>query len=189
MRPGLEIEEVRDGLLIRSVRRGSVPFALLGAAVSGAVVFFLGGMYFHRPALIVMTFLAAIWGSSRWWRAVRAELRVTDAEMHAFAHARRGRGVNAHIRLISIRNLEYRAGGKSDKAEVPGGLYVQQRYEANCVLPDLDEDQVHRAIDAIHRRFPSIPILPAQKGTDLSGRDAVPLNLGSTGKVNSGAHP
>jgi hypothetical protein len=188
MKACLEIEELRDGLLIRSVRRGSVPLALLAAAIIGAVVFLAGQIYFHRPALVVITVLAAIWGSSRWWRAVRAELRITETGMHATAHTRRGRWMSREIRLVSVRNLEYRAPETAGKQELPGGLYVQQQWEANCVLPDLDEYQAQNAIDAIHRRFPTIPVLPSGAGREATGRSAPPLNISSAEKANSSAH-
>jgi hypothetical protein len=188
MVPRVEIEEIPDGLSIRSVRSGSMLYALFSAVVTGAVVYFLGRMYFHRPALIVLTILAATWGSSRWWRAVRVELRITRLEMQVIGHLWSGPSLNRHIPLASIRRLEYRPNLGEGESDRPSGLYVEQRWKSDCVLPHLDEGQTRQAIDAIYRRFPMIPILPEQKDRDLFGRDLITLDLGSTEKPDARAH-
>jgi hypothetical protein len=185
----LEIEEIPDGLLIRSVRGGSMLYALLGAAVTGVVVFFFARLYFHRPALIVLTILAAIWVSSRWWRTVRVELRITTVEMQVIGHLRSAHSLNRQIPLANIRYLDYRPHLGEDQSDKPGGLYVQQRWKSDCVLPHLDERQTRQAIDAIYQRFPMIPNPPQQGQRDLSGRDPVTLNLKSSGKANSIPNP
>jgi hypothetical protein len=185
----IEIEEIPDGLLIRSVRSGSALYALLSAVVTGAVVFFFARMYFHRPALLVLTVLAATWVSSRWWRTVRVELRMTEVEMQVIGHLRSGHSLNRHIPLANIRRLEYQPGLGENQADRPGGLYVEQRWKSDCVLPHLDERQTKQAIDAIYQRFPMIPISPQQRERDLFGLDPIKLNLKSSGKANSIPNP
>jgi hypothetical protein len=194
MKLGLEIEEVPEGLSIRSVRKGSVFYALLSAIVIGAFVFFMGRVYFHRPALLVLTALSAVWGSSRWWRAVRVELRVNNLEIQVIGHQRSVPGLNRIIPLSTIQRLEYRPGqehqpnkgeGESDS---PSGLYVEQRWKADCVLPHLNEQQTQEAIDAIYKRFPVIPILPPREGRDGSGRDVIRLNLDSPQNAHGSAN-
>jgi hypothetical protein len=188
MTASLEIEEIPYGLLIRSVRRGSVVYALLSAALAALIVFLLGRMYFHRPALIVLTVVAAIWGSARWWRAVKVELKVTDYEIQVIGHFRSGSNLNRHIPLSLIRRLEYRPDRAEGKSGLPGGLYVQQRWQADCVLPHLDEAQTQKAIDAIYRRFPTIPNLPNlpdQKARESVSRTTVTLDLGSPQKADA----
>lgn len=187
MTASLEIEETPEGLLIRSVRRGSVLYALLSGALCAAVVFLLGRMYFHRPALAVITVVAAIWGSARWWRTIRVELRITKLELQASAGWRVGYRFDLHIPLADIKRLVYRSNrGEADR---PGGLYVVHRWKADCVLPRLDEIQAQRAIDAIHRRFPMIPILPAQKEHDVPDRTVITLDLGSSKDQAPGRAP
>jgi hypothetical protein len=185
MVPRGEIEEIPDGLSIRSVRSGSMLYALFSAVVTGAVVYFLGRMYFHRPALIVLTILAATWGSSRWWRMVRVELRITRLEMQVIGHLRSDRSLNRHIPLASIRHLEYRPGRGDGESGQPAGLYVVQRWKADCVLPHLDEKQTHQAIDAIYRCFPFIPVPPER---DVSGRDFVTLDPNLPRKADATIH-
>jgi hypothetical protein len=181
----MEIEEHPDGLVIRTVRKGSVLYALLAAAVAGALVFLIGLIYFHRPALLVLTVLAATWGSSRWWRTVRVELRITQFEMLVTGHLRSVPDLNPRIPMANIRRLEYRAGQGKVGPEQFGGLYAVQRWKADCVLPRLDEKQTQQAIDAIYRRFPFIPVSPER---DVPGRDLVTLDLNSPRKADATTH-
>jgi hypothetical protein len=176
MSAGLEIEEVSDGLLIRSVRNGSVPYALLSAAVSGAIVFFFGRIYFHRPALWVLTVLAAIWGSSRWWRLVRVELRVNRFGLQVTGNVKSLSRLNRWMPIEEIRRLEYRPSRGEGEVKQPSGLYVQHRWKAYCILPSGDEDQIQKILEAIHHRFPNIPTSPVQN-LDPGGRNPVALDL------------
>jgi len=178
----LEIEENPEGLNIRLVRDGSVFYALLSAAVAGAVVFVLGGLYFHRPALIVITAVAAAWASSRWWRAVRGEVRITKLEMRVLTGSVIGSRFDRFIPVADIRRLEFRAHRGEDGFDRPSGLYAVQKWRADCILPRLSEEQAQRAVDAIYQRFPMIPMLPERGKGDAPGRDFISLNLGSAEK-------
>jgi hypothetical protein len=156
----LKIETDAEGLRIRSVYGGSPGLAVLAGVLGGALVYWVGRVYFHRPALMVITAVAALWISSRWWRSVRAELRVTPTELQVIGDARVAFRFDRRIPLADIRRLEYRAQVR-DGIGLPSGLYAVQKWRSDCVLPNLDEAQTQRAMEAIHLRFPAIPILPA----------------------------
>lgn len=184
----LEIEENPEGLVIRSVRNGSVPYALLSAALTGIVVFVLGRLYFHRPALIVITAVAAAWASSRWWRAVRGEVRITRLEMQVLSGSVVGSRFDRCIPLADIRRMEFRPNHREDGFDRPDGLYVVQKWKADCVLPRLSEEQTQKAIDAIYQHLPIVPILPERGERDMLGRDLALLNPNSREKADSRAN-
>ena len=176
----LEIEEISDGLLIRSVRNGSVPYALLGAAVSGAIVYFFGRIYFHRPALLVLTVLVAIWGSSRWWRLVRIELRLNRFGLQVTGNVKSLSRLNRWMPIEEIRRLEYRPSRGEGEVKQPSGLYVQHRWKIYCILPSADEDQIQKILEAVHHRFPDIP---TSQVPNRDPRDRGPVTLDLNGKL------
>jgi len=113
--------------------------------------------------LVVFSVLSGVISSLR---GTAVELLVTELDVISHGHAPEDYTPSV-IARADIYNLEFReASGGGDFPELPMGLYVQHHggllhNPSSCVLPNIDQVQTGKVIEAIYHRFPDAGKLPS----------------------------
>jgi len=147
------VQELRNGLCIRSSRSLKMWQRLLAAAVAGAFVAGVTSALLRAWWWLLLSLLAAI-NVFAIAKARNAQLWVSNLEFTATGDI--GRRVRHRvINTADVRRLEFwQANGPFRSG--PDGLYAVTNHGSKCLLPFLDYKQTSEVIRVIEQRFPGL---------------------------------
>jgi len=165
----LEIREDASGIRISVAEPRRVGRALATLAAGSAFLFILVHSSSNSKAELVLFGAVLVFSVLRYVISslcgTAVELLVTELDVISHGHAPEDYGPSV-ISRAEIYKLEFRnASGGGDFPELPMGLYVQYHggllhNPSSCVLPNINQIQTEKVIQAIYRRFPDTGKLP-----------------------------
>ena len=151
----LDVIDLRDGLLIRTVRKPSLLEALVSCAVTGASAALVGFFFIGKREMFALATLSAALGFLIAKRARRFELHVTRLEFVPRGTVGGRAGSMRSVCTADILWLEYQEGTAGDNpGSSPRGLYAVSKGCSICLLPEVDERMTASVIERIKDRFP-----------------------------------
>ncbi|MBN8732811.1 MAG: hypothetical protein J0L64_19905 [Acidobacteria bacterium] len=151
----LNITELEDGLLVRTVRIPSIVEGLLSAAATAVFVGIAVSFVAGKPLAISLAVIAALVAYYYARRSPGFELRIDESRIVARGKVGDDLGLTRSVSVSDVQWLEYQEDTTGpETAHHPGGLYAVLKHRSVCVLPDVDERQTTSIIQRIEAKYP-----------------------------------
>lgn len=156
MASNLDVQDLKDRLVIKVVRKRVLVEAILSAVLALAGVTWAGWHFLPWQWLSLAATLVALADVLYIMRSKTAVLSVTNLEFISRAFIEGWHSSTRCVPRANIKWLEYQEDTTGpETAHHPGGLYAVLPQGSVCLLPHVDEKQTGMVIERILAKFPA----------------------------------